>query len=540
MRRNFWYLIATVVLIVGTFLATVVGGSSPVLGLDLQGGIEVRLQPVGKSRGTAVLDKAVDIIRNRVNGLGVAETEVKRDGNQIVVDLPGVKDRDKARRIVGKTAELRFRPVLGRLAPLGTPLKTTSTTSSGSSTTSSPAATPPTTAAVSSTTTPPATTAKPGKAVGVRRAPSTTTAPTTATSVPTPSTTAVGPATTATTPAAPAVTNPPNTPAAQDQRGATVILPGRDPKGARYQLGPTALTGKLVTGANARFLGGADGWVVDITFNSEGSTKFNALAAASYPKADPQNAVAIVLDGVVQSAPAFRTASFTGNVQISGNFTQTEAEDLATVLKFGSLPVQLKPLTTTSVSPTLGRDQLDAGLLAGIIGLALVALYMLAFYRVLGAVVIVGLLLSGMAVYTLITYLGDSIGLTLTLAGVVGLIVSVGITVDSYIVYFERLKDEVRTGRTVRSSVDRGFVLSFKTILAADLVSLIAAGILYWQAIGSVRQFAFLLGLSTVLDLLVSYFFMHPLVQQLAKNRALVATKRVGIAAGLDTPEATV
>ena len=540
MRRNFWYLIATVVLIVGTFLATVVGGSSPVLGLDLQGGIEVRLQPVGKSRGTAVLDKAVDIIRNRVNGLGVAETEVKRDGNQIVVDLPGVKDRDKARRIVGKTAELRFRPVLGRLAPLGTPLKTTSTTSSGSSTTSSPAATPPTTAAVSSTTTPPATTAKPGKAVGVRRAPSTTTAPTTATSVPTPSTTAVGPATTATTAAAPAVTNPPNTPAAQDQRGATVILPGRDPKGARYQLGPTALTGKLVTGANARFLGGADGWVVDITFNSEGSTKFNALAAASYPKADPQNAVAIVLDGVVQSAPAFRTASFTGNVQISGNFTQTEAEDLATVLKFGSLPVQLKPLTTTSVSPTLGRDQLDAGLLAGIIGLALVALYMLAFYRVLGAVVIVGLLLSGMAVYTLITYLGDSIGLTLTLAGVVGLIVSVGITVDSYIVYFERLKDEVRTGRTVRSSVDRGFVLSFKTILAADLVSLIAAGILYWQAIGSVRQFAFLLGLSTVLDLLVSYFFMHPLVQQLAKNRALVATKRVGIAAGLDTPEATV
>ena len=540
MRRNFWYLIATVVLILGTFLATVVGGSSPVLGLDLQGGIEVRLQPVGKSRGTAVLDKAVDIIRNRVNGLGVAETEVKRDGNQIVVDLPGVKDRDKARRIVGKTAELRFRPVLGRLAPLGTPLKTTSTTSSGSSTTSSPAATTPTTAAVSSTTTPPATTAKPGKAVGVRRAPSTTTAPTTATSVPTPSTTAVGPATTATTAAAPAVTNPPNTPAAQDRRGATVILPGRDPKGARYQLGPTALTGKLVTGADARFLGGADGWVVDITFNSEGSTKFNALAAASFPKADPQNAVAIVLDGVVQSAPAFRTASFTGNVQISGNFTQTEAEDLATVLKFGSLPVQLKPLTTTSVSPTLGRDQLDAGLLAGIIGLALVALYMLAFYRVLGAVVIVGLLLSGMAVYTLITYLGDSIGLTLTLAGVVGLIVSVGITVDSYIVYFERLKDEVRTGRTVRSSVDRGFVLSFKTILAADLVSLIAAGILYWQAIGSVRQFAFLLGLSTVLDLLVSYFFMHPLVQQLAKNRALVATKRVGIAAGLDTPEATV
>ncbi len=535
MRRNFWYLMATVVLILGTFLATIVGGSSPVLGLDLQGGIEVRLQPVGKTRGTAVLDKAVDIIRNRVNGLGVAETEVKRDGNQIVVDLPGVKDRDKARRIVGKTAELRFRPVLGRVPPLGTSLSTTST-----STTSSTAATTPTTAAVSSTTTPPATTAKPGKSVGVRRAPDTTTTTPPATAA-TPSTTGASPApvATATTAPAPTQTNPPNTPAAQDKRNATVILPGRDPKGIRYELGPTALTGKLVTGADARFLGGADGWVVDITFNSSGSAKFNALAAASFPKTDPQNAVAIVLDGVVQSAPAFRTSSFTGNVQISGNFTQTEAEDLATVLKFGSLPVQLKPLTTTSVSPTLGKDQLDAGLLAGVIGLALVALYMIAFYRVLGVVVIVGLALSGMAVYTLITYLGESIGLTLTLAGVVGLIVSVGITVDSYIVYFERLKDEVRTGRTVRSSVDRGFVLSFKTILAADLVSLIAAGILYWQAIGSVRQFAFLLGLSTVLDLLVSYFFMHPLVQQLSRSRALVATKRVGIAAGLDTPEAT-
>ncbi len=535
MRRNFWYLIATVVLILGTFLATVVGGSSPVLGLDLQGGIEVRLQPVGKNRGTAVLDKAVDIIRNRVNGLGVAETEVKRDGNQIVVDLPGVKDRDKARRIVGKTAELRFRPVLTPdIPPLGATLKPTTTTSSSAATTPTSSTTP-SSAAGSSTTTPPATAAKPGKAIGVRRAPDTTTTtpPTTAATAPA----TAAPVTTATTAPASAVTNPPNTPAAQDKRGATVILPGRDPKGPRYQLGPTTFTGKLVTGADARFLGGSDGWVVDITFNSAGSAKFNALAAELFPR---QGAVAIVLDGVVQSAPTFRAASFTGSVQISGDFTQTEAEDLATVLKFGSLPVQLKPLTTTSISPTLGRDQLDAGLLAGAIGLALVALYMVAFYRLLGLVVVAGLVLSGMAVYTLITYLGASIGLTLTLAGVVGLIVSVGITVDSYVVYFERLKDEVRTGRTVRSSVDRGFARSFKTILAADLVSLIAAGILYWRAIGSVAQFAFLLGISTVLDLIVAYCFMHPLVQQLARSRALVGTKRIGIAAGLDTPEATV
>jgi len=294
-----------------------------------------------------------------------------------------------------------------------------------------------------------------------------------------------------------------------------------------------------VTSADARFNAG-QGWAVNLSLNSEGSTKFNQLAAESYPKTPPQNAVAIVLDGVVQSAPRFDTPNFEGGqVQISGSFSQGDAEDLATVLKFGSLPVQLKELTTTSVSPTLGRDQLDAGILAGVIGLVLVALYMLVFYRLLGLVVLGGLALSGMATYTMITYLGDSIGLTLTLAGVVGLIVSVGITVDSYVVYFERLKDEVRTGRTVRSSVDRGFQRSFRTILAADLVSLIAAAILYWQAIGSVRQFAFLLGLATILDLLLSYFYMHPLVQYLARSRGLVATKRVGMAAGLDTPAVT-
>ena len=528
MRRNAWYLGITVVLIVGTFLATLIGGNSPVLGLDLQGGIEVRLQPVGAARSTAVLDKAVDIIRNRVNGLGVAETEVKRDGQQIVVDLPGVKDRDKARRIVGQTAELRFRPVLGSLAiPCGITKAPKSSKSSSTSSTTAPSTSSSSTTLVPSS--------GPGKSVHTPAAgastTTSTTASTTTSSLPTSATT-VAASTTPTTTAPPI---PPLTPRDQDKRDATVILCDRK-GGTRYELGPTALTGKLVTSARAQFDSGT-GWIVLIGFNSEGATKFNSLAATLFPK---HGAVAIVLDGVVQSAPVFQTGSFSGDVQISGSFSQTEAEDLATVLKFGSLPVQLKPLTTTSVSPTLGKDQLDAGLLAGIIGLALVAFYMILFYRLLGVVVIVGLTLSGMAVYTIITFLGDSIGLTLTLAGVVGLIVSVGITVDSYVVYFERLKDEVRTGRTVRSSVDRGFVRSFKTILAADLVSLIAAVILYWRAIGSVQQFAFLLGLSTILDLLISYFFMHPLVQQLARSRPLVATKKVGIAAGLDTPEATV
>ena len=169
--------------------------------------------------------------------------------------------------------------------------------------------------------------------------------------------------------------------------------------------------------------------------------------------------------------PAFQTDSFSGDVQITGDFSPSEASDLATIINYGALPVQLKRLTVQNVSPTLGQDQLDAGIAAGIIGLLLVSLYMLAFYRLLGLVVIAGISLSFVFIYALVVYLGSSIGLTLTLAGVTGLIVSVGVTVDSYVVYFERLKDEVRSGRTIRSAVDVGFTRSFKTVVAADLVS---------------------------------------------------------------------
>ena len=199
-----------------------------------------------------------------------------------------------------------------------------------------------------------------------------------------------------------------------------------------------------------------------------------------------------------------------------------------------------KQQTVESVSPTLGSDQLKSGIAAGLVGLALVAIYMLLFYRLLGVVVLLGLFLSAGATYALVAYLSNSgFNLTLTLAGVTGLIVSVGITVDSYVVYFERLKDEVRARKTVRSSVDRGFNRAFRTILAADLVSLIGAGALYVLASGSVKGFAFFLGVSTILDLLVSYFFMHPLVVILARRRVLVRVPVVGIASGLDAKEAT-
>ena len=299
------------------------------------------------------------------------------------------------------------------------------------------------------------------------------------------------------------------------------------------------MTGKSVDSAKKSFESGGAGYVVLMTLTGPGLNAFNKIAAASFPKSAPQNEVSIVLDGIVQSAPQFQASSFSGDVQISGGFTSDEADELAKVINFGALPVTLKKLTTQNVSPTLGKDQLRAGVAAGIIGLALVALYMLIYYRILGAVVILGLGVSAALLYALISLFGDWISLTLTLAGVTGIIVSVGITVDSYVVYYERLKDEVRTGKTIRSSVDRGFTRAFRTILAADLVSFIGALALYLLAIGSVRGFAFYLGVSTILDLLVAYFFMHPLVSMIARRPHLVRGRAFGMATGLDVREAT-
>jgi preprotein translocase subunit SecD len=223
-------------------------------------------------------------------------------------------------------------------------------------------------------------------------------------------------------------------------------------------------------------------------------------------------------------------------VQITGNFKEGEAKDLALVLKYGALPVQFDNNETTSqaVSPTLGKDQLHAGIVAGVVGLALVAIYMIVYYRLLGLVVWIGLALTGMVFFTLISYLSQARGLTLTLAGVTGIIVSVGVTVDSYVVYFERLKDEVRAGKTVRSSVEVGFRRSFRTIVAADLVSLLGAAVLYLLAAGSVRGFAFFLGISTAIDLVLAYFFMYPLVVLMSRRASLVRMPGIGIAAGLD------
>jgi preprotein translocase subunit SecD len=496
-RRNVWYLTCSVVLIVGGFLYTLASGNTPILGLDLRGGFSVVLSPVGKFKSESI-DVARDIIETRVNGLGVAEPQISRQGNDIVVDLPGVKDRRKAERIVGRTAELQFRPVL--LAGLP-PESQASTTPS----TTAPAGQEPT-----ATTTP----ADAAAAAAVASCDASQLA---------------------SLPDIP--TSPPDA-----KRTECVVFPDKTggKNAIRYYLGPSALTGKAVDNAKAEFLSG-QGWTVKMSLTDSGSGAWDQLGEQQFHKQ-----VAIVLDGQVQSAPTIQPdnqafSSFGGTAVISGGsqgFSQTDASDLAKLINYGALPVHLVQQTSQSVSPTLGSDQLNAGIAAGIIGLTLVAIYMLVYYRLLGLVVILGLMLSGMAIYALVTYLGQAISLTLTLAGVTGIIVSVGVTVDSYVVYFERLKDEVRAGATVRSSADRAFHRSFRTIVAADLVSLLGAVVLYLVAIGSVRGFAFYLGLSTILDLLIAYFFMHPLVSILSRHPRLVRMPGIGIGTGLDAREA--
>jgi len=569
-------LIVTVVAIVGMFVATLVSSSRPVLGLDLQGGISIVLFPV-KGSDLSALNTAVDVIRNRVNGLGIAEPNVQRQGNTIVVDLPGVKDRAKAENLVGQTAELRFRPVqYSGSQPLQFPFGTTATPTTskhGATTTTANHATTSTghgattttrAARISGTTVPKTSTT--GHAAGgqtiatapivARFAATPVTSATTGantganTGVTTPTSVSVASGsglsagsgitpttiphpTTTTTPAFPGCAalikqSPPDTDAAQE-----VVLPDRLHQYC-YVLGPAIVTGKSIGSASTLYDSTQSQWSTNVHFKNN---DFLTKIAGPYVNKE----VAIELDGVVQSAPVINPGITGRDVEITGNFTQGQANALSLVLKYGALPIQFDQAkqTVESVSPTLGRDQLTAGIVAGLIGLALVALYMLLFYRLLGLVVIAGLALTAMLFFSAVSYLSSAHGLTLTLAGVTGIIVSVGVTVDSYVVYFERLKDEVRTGKTVRSSLEPGFVRSWRTIVAADLVSLIGAGVLYVFATSSVQGFAFFLGLSTAMDLLLAYCFMHPMVSVLARRPNLVQLPGVGIAAALDVVGAT-
>ena len=453
------------VLIALTGLVFVQGATAVRLGLDLRGGTSVTLQPriapgeSGKVTNEAI-DQAVSIIRQRVNSLGVAESEVAAQGSgtnrQIVISVPG----DTGRRVVelvGQTAELRFRQVLATAASTGA---------------ADPAATPATGvsaevnakfAALDCT--------KPENLQG-----SGADAPT-------------------------------DTIVACDRAGLT-----------KYILAPAEVLGRQISKASAGLdAQSGSAWYVSLTFNGEGTTAFGAITARVTSLAAPLNQVAIVLDGLVVSAPRINEAIPSGNAQITGSFTQLEAQDLANVLKYGALPLAFDRGEVQQVSPTLGADQLSAGLLAGGLGLGLVLLYSMLYYRGLGLVTVGSLAVAGSLVYLMFLLLGKWIGFTLTLAGIAGAIVAIGVTADSFIIYFERIRDEIREGRSLRTAVETGWARARRTILVADFVSIIAAVLLYFFAVGGVRGFAFTLGLTTLVDLIVVFVFTKPIVTILAK-----------------------
>ena len=457
--------ILALVLIALTGLVFVQGATQVRLGLDLRGGTSVTLQPRiapgenGKVTNEAI-DQAVSIIRQRVNSLGVAESEVAAQGSgtnrQIVISVPG----DTGRRVVelvGQTAELRFRQVLATAAATGA---------------ADPAATP---------------------ATGVS-----------------PEVNAKFAALDCTKPEnlqGSGADAPTDTIVACDRAGLT-----------KYILAPAEVLGRQISKASAGLdAQSGSAWYVSLTFNGEGTTAFGAITSRVTSLAAPLNQVAIVLDGLVVSAPRINEAIPSGNAQITGSFTQLEAQDLANVLKYGALPLSFDRGEVQQVSPTLGADQLSAGLLAGGLGLGLVLLYSLLYYRGLGLVTVGSLAIAGSLVYLMFLLLGEWIGFTLTLAGIAGAIVAIGVTADSFIIYFERIRDEIREGRSLRTAVETGWSRARRTILVDDFVSIIAAVLLYFFAVGGVRGFAFTLGLTTLVDLIVVFVFTKPMVTILAK-----------------------
>ncbi|MCY4629382.1 MAG: protein translocase subunit SecD [bacterium] len=475
-RRN-RSLISILTIAVGLLVGNQVTHQEPLLGLDLQGGVEVVLRPVaGETEITPeALEQALEIVRNRVDALGVAEPDITIQGGNIVVQLPGVDDQDRAIALVGQTAELRFRPLLARSVSR-TEIEAYK-------------------AALEESGEDAATDAAQAGDLNVEDLlDGTLTEPT------------------------------------GDTADSVVILAGKPDVGGQvhhFLLGPALVTGAALESATP-VLEFAQ-WNVQVTAleGAEGIDRFNGAARTCYyeapdPLVCPTGQLGIVLDGVVESAPVVNARAFERDrINITGAFSEAEARDLALVLDYGALPLVFEDPAETglvrTVSATLGRDALRAGLIAGIVGLALVALYMLAYYRLLGLAALGSLMVSGVLLWVIVSFLSETRGLALTLAGVTGLIVAIGVSLDSNVVYFEHLKEDVLEGRTLRSSVDQSFPVAFRTIFWANLATLIGAGILWLLTIGSVRGFAAMLAFASILDLVATYFFLRPVVRGLAR-----------------------
>jgi preprotein translocase subunit SecD len=316
-----------------------------------------------------------------------------------------------------------------------------------------------------------------------------------------------------------------------------VVYPGPDGQ-SKYRLGPVVISGSDIKKAQAVFQTASStsvsqGWAIDFSLNSSGSTAFCDATTTALNAPAPQNEIAIAVDRTIISSPTVNGEICAGSGVISGSFTESRAKDLATQLNAGALPVELTRQSVQTVSPTLGSQSLHQGIIAGIAGLVALLLYMLFYYRLLGVVAWLGMSIWATLAFALVSLAGKGVGYSLTLAGIAGLVISLGVTADSYIVFFERLKDEVRNGKTPRSAVRPGFKRAFRTIVAADFVTGIAAVVLYLTAVSSVRGFALTLGVATVLDLFVVYFFKRPTVFLIAGNQRLVDMKGFGLTSGV-------
>ena len=457
---------------------------SPKLALDLEGGTEIILAPSvadGDRATEEQLQQAVEIIRQRVDASGVAEARVATQGNQnIVVSIPGTPDPNTL-QLIRASAKLEFRPVLTTSA--STPSEEVGgVDEDGQQLEETPSVEPENASDPSWIT--------------------------------------------------PAIQNEfDNLDCSQEFREAGQVDDPNLPLVTcdtsltqKYILGPVEVEGASIADATSGTVTTSTGastneWAVNIEFDDVGTENFSQVTSRLFRLTEPRNQFAITLDGFIITAPRVNDVIPNGQAQITGSFTQDSSQILADQLKYGALPIGFEVQSQENISATLGTESLNSGLIAGLIGLILVVVYMTFQYRGLAIVTLGSLVVAGILVYLVILYLAWRQGYRLSLAGVAGLIVAIGITSDSFIVYFERIRDEIRDGRTLENAVEAGWQRAFRTILISDAVTLTAAVVLYWLTASSVRGFAFTLGLVTLIDLVIVLLFTHPMVQTLARTK---------------------
>ncbi|MDJ0313349.1 protein translocase subunit SecD [Arthrobacter sp. H35-D1] len=491
-RRTLLWLAAIIIACTLAVAGGVLAGAAswePKLGLDLEGGTQMILAPTIEGAGSITgeqLDQAVSIIRQRVDGSGVSESQISTEGGRnVVVSLPG-KPTDQQRELIKASANMNFRPVIAATqGPAGAVPEAERTPKDKL----------------------PVPTAKPLNASDPNWVDAAVMKDFEAVSC------------------IPPLTDRPTT-----SDPTKPLVSCQPDSGVKYILGPVEIPGKWISTASYGLQPGAQGattneWSVQLTLTKpEGAQAFKDVTQRLHTKYladpnDPQSRFAIVLDDSVISAPASLAAITDGQSSITGNFTEASAKSLADQLKFGSLPISFEIQSEIQISATLGLQQLEMGVLAGLIGLGLVVIYSLFQYRALGFVTIFSLVIAGILTYLAIILLGWAENYRLSLAGVAGIIVAIGQTADSFIVYFERVRDELRDGRGLVAAVENGWDRAKRTILASKAVNILASLVLYFVSVGSVKGFAFTLGLTAVADLIVVFMFTHPTLQLLARTK---------------------